>query len=85
MFSRDDGQTWLVPELDRGFTVDPSVYGYGKGIELADGSVYIVYIHTGGHRAEDAPTNAIWAIRLRVADDYQGIEVLPVPGAPGDR
>ena len=84
MFSRDDGQTWLVPELDRGFTVDPSVYGYGKGIELADGSVYIAYIHTGGHRAEDALTNAIWAIRLRVTDDYQGIEVLPVPGSAQD-
>lgn len=81
MFSRDEGQTWLVPRKDRGFAVDPSVYGYGKGIELADGSVYVVYIHTGGHRAEDAVSNAIWAIRLRVAEDYSGIQVLPVPGA----
>ncbi|MCK5527226.1 MAG: exo-alpha-sialidase [Candidatus Latescibacteria bacterium] len=84
MFSRDEGETWLVPKKDRGFAVDPSVYGYGKGIELPDGSVYVVYIHTGGHKAEDAVSNAIWAIRMRVADDYQGIEVLPVPGAGED-
>ena len=84
MFSRDDGQTWLVPQLDRGFAVDPSVYGYGKGIELADGSVYVVYIDTGGHAAADARSNAVWAIRLRVSDDHQGIQLLPVPGAVKD-
>ena len=84
MFTRDHGQTWLVPHQDDGFAVDPSVYGYGKGIELPDGSVYVVYIHTGGHASKDAVSNAIWAIRLRVADDYQGIEILPVPGADGD-
>lgn len=83
MFSRDEGRTWLVPDMDRGFAVDPSVYGYGKGIELPDGSVYVVYIHTGGHKAEDAVSNAIWAIRLRIADDCSGIELLPVPGATG--
>ena len=60
------------------------MYGYGKGIELPDGSVYVVYIHTGGHAACDAVSNAIWAIRLRVAEDHQGIELLPVPGAGGD-
>ena len=84
MFSRDQGQTWSVPHQDYGFAVDPSVYGYGKGIELPDGSVYVVYIHTGGHAACDAVSNAIWAIRLRVAEDHQGIELLPVPGAGGD-
>lgn len=83
-FSRDEGETWLVPEMDRGFAVDPSVYGYGKGIELPDGSVYVVYIHTGGHKAEDAVSNGIWAIRLRVAGDYSGIQLLPVPGAGAD-
>jgi len=84
MFSLDQGQTWLVPHEDHGFAVDPSVYGYGKGIELSDGSVYVVYIHTGGHAAEDAVSNAIWAIRLRVTDDHRGIQLLPVPGAGGD-
>lgn len=84
MFSRDEGETWLVPETDRGFAVDPSVYGYGKGIELPDGSVYVVYIHTGGHRAKDAVSNAIWAMRLRVAEDDSGIQVLPAPGAGAD-
>ncbi|MFH1005949.1 MAG: sialidase family protein [Candidatus Latescibacterota bacterium] len=84
MFSRDEGETWLVPEADRGFALDPSVYGYGKGIELSDGTVYVVYIHTGGHEGEDAVSNAIWAIRMRISKDFDGIEVLPVPGAGQD-
>lgn len=83
MFSRNGGETWLVPQMDRGFAVDPSVYGYGKGIVLPDGSVYVVYIHTGGHKSQDAVSNAIWAIRLRVTDDGQGIQLLPVPGSEG--
>jgi sialidase-1 len=81
MFSRDQGQTWLIPEADRGFAVDPSVYGYGKGIELPDGSVYVVYINTGGHKSKDAMSNGIWAIRLRVREDGEGLDLLPVPGA----
>ncbi len=83
MFSTDGGMTWLCPAKDYAFPVDPSVYGYAKGIELPDGSVFAVYINTGGHRTEDAKSNAIWGIRLRVRPDYSGIDLLPAPGLPG--
>lgn len=81
MFSTDGGETWVCPAKDYAFAVDPSVYGYGKGIELPDGSVFAVYIHTGGHTTQDARTEAIWAIRLRVRPDHSGIDLLPAPGA----
>jgi len=40
---------WLAPR-DRG----------KKFIVLADGTAYVVYLHTGGHPAHDARTEAIW-------------------------
>jgi hypothetical protein len=60
--------------------VDPSVYGYCQAVELSDGSVWAVYIHTGGHSTEDARTEALWSIRLRVRPGGDGIELLPAPG-----
>lgn len=80
MFSRDGGQTWICPAKDHGFPVDPSAYGYSKGIELPDGSVFVAYIQTGGHRPKDAKTMVIWGIRLRVRADHSGIDLLPAPG-----
>ncbi len=79
IFSTDGGQTWIAPNAKYGFAVDPSVYGYGRGIELPDGSVLAVYLHTGGHRTHDAQTEALWAIRLRVRPDHSGIDLLPAP------
>jgi BNR repeat-like domain/BNR/Asp-box repeat len=80
MFSTDGGQTWTCPHEKWGFPVDPSVYGYGQAVELADGSVWAAYIHTGGHRTKDAKTEALWSIRLRVRPDHDGIDLLPAPG-----
>jgi hypothetical protein len=80
IFSPDGGRTWVAPARNHGFAVDPSVYGYGRGIELPDGSVLAVYIHTGGHTARDARTEALWAIRLRVRPDRSGLDLLPAPG-----
>lgn len=80
IFSTDGGQTWVAPARNHGFAVDPSVYGYGRGVELSDGSVLAVYIHTGGHRTKDAQTEALWAIRLRVRPDHTGVDLLPAPG-----
>jgi hypothetical protein len=77
----DGGQTWIAPALDHGFLVD-NAYGYGKAMELEDGSLFIVYIATGGRRAEDARNNAIRAVRLRVCPDHSGIELLPAPNRP---
>jgi len=79
IFSTDGGQTWIAPAPDRGFLVDRT-YGYGKGMVLPDGSLFITYLSTGGHRREDARTNSIYAIRLRVRSDHSGIDLLPAPG-----
>jgi hypothetical protein len=79
IFSRDGGLTWIAPAEGYGFLVDQA-YGYGKAMELPEGSLYVTYISTGGHKAEDARTNAIWAIRFRIRKDGSGIELLPTPG-----
>jgi len=77
LFSRDGGETWIAPAPNHGFAVDPSSYGYGRGCLLPDGSVLLAYIHTGGHKTEDARTEAIWSMRLRVRPDRSGIDLLP--------
>jgi pimeloyl-ACP methyl ester carboxylesterase len=83
IFSADGGETWTAPARNHGFAVDPSVYGYGRGIELPDGSVLAVYIHTGGHTTKDAKTEALWAIRLRVRPDRAGLDLLPATERAG--
>lgn len=83
IFSTDGGATWICPAKTHGFAVDPSVYGYGQAIELPDGSVFAVYIDSGGHTAEDANAEALWAIRLRVRSDHRGIDLLPASGPVG--
>ena len=79
IFSTDGGRTWVAPSAEYGFAVDAKVYGYSKGILLPDGTVYAVYIHSGGHRTKDAQNNAIWDIRLRVRPGHDGIDLLPPP------
>ena len=78
IFSTDGGATWIAPAKDHGFLVDNS-YGYGKAMELADGSLFITYLATGGHRTTDAQQNSIRCIRLRVRADHSGIDLLPAP------
>lgn len=78
IFSRDGGRSWVAPAKDHGFLVD-SAYGYGKPMELPDGSLYITYLATGGHRSEDARSNGIRCIRMRIRSDYRGIDLLPAP------
>jgi hypothetical protein len=81
IFSTDGGRTWLCPDKKWGFPVDPSVYGYAQAVELRDGTVWAAYIHTGGHMAKDARTEALWSIRLRVRPNHDGIDLLPAPGS----
>jgi hypothetical protein len=69
-----------VDGAHHGFAVDASVYGYGRGTLLPDGSVFIAYIHTGGHSAKDAQAEAICGLRLRVRADHSGIDLLPALG-----
>ena len=84
IFSRDGGKTWIAPSATHGFLVDHT-YGYGKAMQLPDGSLYATYIRGAGIRPKDAQTNAIWSIRFRVRPDYSGIDLLPSPGRkPGE-
>jgi hypothetical protein len=78
IFSTDGGKTWTAPAKDHGFLIDHS-YGYGKAMELPDGSLYIVYIATGGHTTENAKNNGVRCIRVRVRADHSGIDLLPAP------
>lgn len=78
IFSTDGGQTWIAPAKGHGFLVD-NTYGYGKAMELPDGSLFVTYLATGGHRTQDARQNAIRSIRVRVRPDHTGIDLLPAP------
>ncbi len=62
---------------DHGFLIDDT-YGYSRSCLMPDGSVYIAYIESGGHRTPDARNNSIWSIKLKVRPDHSGIEPLPV-------
>jgi hypothetical protein len=65
IFSTDGGHTWVAPAKDHGFLVD-NAYGYGKAMELPDGSLFITYLSSGGHRTQDA-RNARFAASSAVA------------------
>ena len=78
IFSRDGGATWIAPAADHGFLIDRA-YGYGKAMELPDGTLFVTYLATGGHRTSDARANAIHCVRFRVRPDHSGIDLLPAP------
>ena len=83
IFSTDGGKTWIAPAQDHGFLVD-SAYGYGKTMELPDGSMFITYIKSGGHATRDAETNSVWCIKARIRPNHSGIDLLPAPNkVPG--
>jgi BNR repeat-like domain len=81
LLSPDGGRTWNGPGEGYGYSVDPSVYGYSHPMVLPDGTVYLTYLHTGGHRPQDARTEALWGLRIRIHDDAGGIDILPAPGS----
>ena len=76
ILSPDNGRTWHGPEEGIGYSVDPSVYGYSHPMLLPDGTVYLVYNHSGGHKPADARTQALWALRIRIKNNADGIEIL---------
>jgi photosystem II stability/assembly factor-like uncharacterized protein len=78
IFSTDGGHTWVSLNEKYGFLVD-NTYGYGKGIQLDDGSVFMCYLSSGGHTAEAAANNAVYSMRLRIRSDHSGIDLLPAP------
>ena len=77
IWSDDGGHAWTAPAPDRGFAVDTTVYTYGSGCELPDGSLYIAYYDPRG----DQTRTAIWGVRVRIRPDRQGIDILPVGGS----
>lgn len=85
ILSPDQGQTWTAAGPDFGFSIDPSVYGYSRGIQMPDGSIYMVYQSNGGHTTEQVKRQAIFATRFRVLEGCQGIELLPAPSLPADQ
>ena len=76
ILSRDGGETWHGPRERIGYAVDTGVYGYSHPMVLPDGTVYVTYISSGGHRPQDARTMAIWGLRVRIPDSADGIEIL---------
>jgi hypothetical protein len=76
IFSADGGQTWIAPAPAYGFLVD-NCYGYGKAIELPDGSLLVADQDTGGHTTADAKNMALRMLRVRIRADHSGIELLP--------
>jgi hypothetical protein len=80
IFSRDGGHTWIAPNEHYGFPVDTTTYGYGKAVQLPDGSLFVAYIDNIGLTPEDMDKEAVWGMRFRVRSDYSGIDLLPAPG-----
>ena len=85
ILSPDGGRTWNGPGDHYGYSVDPTVYGYCHPMLLPDGTAYVTYIHTGGHRSHDARTEALWGLRVRAHESADGIDILPAPGSPAAR
>lgn len=80
IYSTDNGHTWIAPSDKYGFLVDNS-YGYGKGAQMPDGSLFICYLSSGGHTKEAAATNSVWCIRMRIRSDHSGIDLLLAPNS----
>lgn len=76
IFSTDGGQSWVAPAKDHGFLVD-NCYGYGKAVELPDGSLLIADQDTGGHATADAKNMSLRLLRVRIRADHAGIDLLP--------
>ncbi len=74
--SSDMGKSWHGSGDRIGYCIDPDVYGYSCPMVLDDGSIYLVYQHSGGHTATDARTGGIWGLRVRIKDSAEGIEIL---------
>jgi photosystem II stability/assembly factor-like uncharacterized protein len=85
ILSPDGGKTWHAAGPDFGFSVDPGVYGYSRGVELDDGSVFVVYQLNGGHSPAHMKSQQILTLRFKVKEGCSGIELLPAPGAAGEK
>jgi photosystem II stability/assembly factor-like uncharacterized protein len=78
VFSTDGGHTWIAPAADHGFLVS-NCYGYGKAMELPDGSLFVTEQDTAGVTTADASNMSMRCLRLRIREDKSGIELMPAP------
>ena len=78
IFSVDGGHTWIAPDAKYGFLID-NACGYGKAAQLRDGTLFLAYLSTSGITPEQASSNSVWCIRMRVRPDHSGIDLLPAP------
>ena len=76
IFSTDGGQTWIAPAPNHGFLVD-NCYGYGKAVELPDGSLLVADQGSGGHTTADARNMSLRLLRVRIRPDHSGVDLLP--------
>ncbi len=77
IFSTDGGATWFGSGKDHGLLVDADAYGYGAAVRLPDDTLELIYQKTASVRPEDAKSNSLWTLRLRVRSDHSGIDLLP--------
>jgi len=85
LLSPDGGNTWNGPGKGYGYSIDPSVYGYSHPMLLPDGTIFLTYLHTGGHGPADARTEALWGLRVRIHDDAGGIDIFPATGSSTEK
>jgi hypothetical protein len=78
IFSTDGGHTWTAPAPDYGFLVD-NAYGYGKAMELPDGSLFVTDLSTAGTSTADSSHMSMRCLRVRIRADKSGIDLLPAP------
>lgn len=87
IYSRDNGNTWIMPAKDRGFKFDPLSY-YPDACVLSDGSIFVVGSHEGyndkqGFENPYGPYGAesvAMRFRIRKPQEGEGIELLPIGG-----
>ena len=73
--STDGGLTWSKPET---LIDSPRDDRHPALTELDGGSVWVVYYDPGKEQQKRTGT---WSMRIRINDDKDGLELLPVPGA----
>ena len=75
-FAQLPSPTWIAPAPNYGFLVD-TCYGYGKAVELPDGSLLVADQGSGGHTTADARNMSLRLLRIRIRPDHSGIDLLP--------
>jgi hypothetical protein len=81
IYSRDSGENWIMPALDRGFQVDNLAY-YPAACLMPDDSIFMVGDHQGFANRYGPFGGEVVATRFRIrtAAEGNGVEVMPIGG-----